>query len=98
MFLLLFPRNAVDLHLFIASWHAKTWQSTGLVATGIWFVEQLVLALLTSATGAHRIAFWAHVGGFLGGIPLGFLANRLNLHTAALGSIRRRRWESFRDE
>ena len=60
MFLAVFPRAPVDLHLFIGSWHAKTWQSTGIVATGVWFLEQLTLALVTSVTGAYAIAFWAH--------------------------------------
>jgi membrane associated rhomboid family serine protease len=51
MFLALFPRAPVDLHAYVLSWHVRTWHSTGLVATGVWFGEQVVLAVLSSATG-----------------------------------------------
>jgi rhomboid family protein len=78
MFLAIFPRAPVDLHLYLGWAHVKTWRSSGLVATGVWFFEQLALALITSAArGGGGIAFWAHVGGFLAGVALGFLANRL---------------------
>lgn len=78
MFLALFPRAPVDLHLFLGYWHVKTWASNGLVATGVWFVEQLVLAVLTSVTGVGvGIAFWAHVGGFASGVLAGLAVNRL---------------------
>lgn len=36
---------------------------------GIWFVYQLVLGLL-SDPGSGGVAFWAHVGGFVAGVPL----------------------------
>lgn len=58
MYLALFPRAQVDLHAYLGYWHVRTWRSTGLVATGVWFIEQLVLALLSSAAGAvSGIAF-----------------------------------------
>lgn len=80
MFLALFPRAPVDLHAYLLYWHVATWRSTGLVATGVWFVEQLALAMFSSATGlAMGIAFWAHVGGFASGVVLGFLAGRLTI-------------------
>jgi membrane associated rhomboid family serine protease len=80
MYLALFPRAQVDLHAYLGYWHLKTWRSTGFVATGVWFVEQLALALLSSAAGvAPGIAFWAHVGGFLCGVALGFLAGHLTI-------------------
>ena len=79
MFLALFPQAPVDLHAYVGYWHVRTWRSTGLVATGVWFIEQFALALLSSVTGLGLgIAFWAHVGGFLCGVVLGFIAGRVN--------------------
>jgi membrane associated rhomboid family serine protease len=78
MFLAVFPRAPVDLHAYLGYWHIKTWHSTGVVATGVWFFEQLLLAVLVSATGVDMgIAFWGHVGGFLCGVVAGFAASRL---------------------
>jgi membrane associated rhomboid family serine protease len=80
MFLALYPRAEVDLHAYLGYWHIKTWHTTGLVATGVWFGEQLLLAILTSATGGGGgIAFWAHVGGFVCGVVAGIAAGRLAL-------------------
>jgi membrane associated rhomboid family serine protease len=80
MFLVLYPRAEVDLHAYLGYWHIKTWHTTGLVATGVWFGEQLLLAVLTSALGTSGgIAFWAHVGGFVCGVVAGTAAGRLAL-------------------
>jgi membrane associated rhomboid family serine protease len=79
MFLALFPRAPVDLHAYLGYWHVRTWRSTGLVATGVWFIEQFALALISSATGLGLgIAFLAHVGGFVSGVILGSVASRVN--------------------
>ena len=78
MFLALYPRAEVDLHAYLGYWHVRTWHTTGLVATGVWFADQLLLAILTSSTGVGGgIAFWAHVGGFVCGIIAGVAAGRL---------------------
>jgi len=80
MFLALFPNAPVDLHAYFFYWRVRTWRSTGLMATGIWFAEQVVLGLLNSTLGVFPgIAFWAHVGGLVCGVVLGVLAGRLTL-------------------
>jgi membrane associated rhomboid family serine protease len=82
MYLALLPNAPVDLEVFVLSIiePVKTIRSTGVVATGLWFVEQLVLALLTAATGLFiGIAFWAHVGGFVAGVALGVLLGRIEI-------------------
>jgi Rhomboid family len=40
------------------------------VAVGVWIGEQFVLGLITQATHASGIAFWAHVGGFATGLAV----------------------------
>ena len=79
MFFAMFPQAPVNLELYLGWAHIKTWRSTGFAATGVWFVEQLALGLISSASGATGIAFWAHVGGFLAGVGLGVIGVRLNV-------------------
>ena len=78
MYLVLQPHTRFDLHFILVRWSVKTIQASGLVATAVWFGEQLLLAALTSFAGvAVPIAFWAHVGGFLAGLLAGVLFGRL---------------------
>jgi membrane associated rhomboid family serine protease len=66
-------------------WEVKTLHVTTAGAIGAWFGEQLLLGLLTTATGLDQyvgIAFWARVGGLVAGVLLGGVLVRL-------GSVRR---------
>jgi membrane associated rhomboid family serine protease len=40
------------------------------IMIGLWFLYQLLLALVS---GFSSIAYWAHIGGFIGGIVLAYL-------------------------
>ncbi|UCC95731.1 MAG: rhomboid family intramembrane serine protease [Candidatus Omnitrophota bacterium] len=47
------------------------WQIVELPASfflGFWFLYQLFLGVISTGTYATGIAFWAHIGGFLGGM------------------------------
>jgi membrane associated rhomboid family serine protease len=78
VFFVLFPREPVDLHVYLLRWQVATRRTTGLVAISVWFGEQLALGAISAATGAAiGIAFWAHVGGFVAGALIGFLLGRL---------------------
>jgi membrane associated rhomboid family serine protease len=73
IYFLLFPRSPFDLSLYLGWWRAKTFQTLTRGAVGAWIGEQLVLGLLTTATGAAigGVAFWAHIGGFGTGLLWG---------------------------
>jgi membrane associated rhomboid family serine protease len=84
-----FPRSQVKL-LVLSRAGAGMTRVAALVFLGIWAVTQLFngiasLGVETAQTGG--VAFWAHVGGFLFGVLVGFLfkgrAGRLPLVESA---------------
>lgn len=70
IYFILFPRSRFDLYFYIGWW--KVWSTSTFthVAVGVWIGEQFVLGLITQATHATGIAFWAHVGGFATGLAV----------------------------
>ncbi len=81
-FALLHPRAKVHL-LTLVLFFPATWRLPAVAYTAIWFLFQIVPALLALAApapeGAGGIAWWAHIGGFIAGIGL----------TAVIGAPRR---------
>ena len=78
MYFVLQPDARFDLHLVLWRWVVKTFAASAFVATGVWFLEQLLFALISSATGlALTVAFWAHVGGFTAGVASGIVLGKL---------------------
>jgi len=73
IYLVLFPRDRFDLHLYLGWWKVKTIESDARVAVSVWIAEQFVLAVITAFGSWSSIAFWAHVGGFAAGAGLGFV-------------------------
>lgn len=73
MYLVLFPSDRFDLQLYLGYWRVKSIPSTTKVAVGVWIGEQFVLALITTWAPVSSVAFWAHVGGFVAGMGLGYL-------------------------
>ena len=71
LYVIFFPRASFDLDIYLGWWKVASWPATSKAAVLAWFGEQLVLAALTSATHSIGIAFWAHVGGFVGGAIFG---------------------------
>jgi membrane associated rhomboid family serine protease len=88
-YIIMFPRSQVKL-LVLSRAGAGMTRVAALVFLGIWAVTQLFngiasLGVETAQTGG--VAFWAHVGGFLFGVLVGFLfkgrAGRLPLVESA---------------
>lgn len=88
-YVVMFPRSRVKVMVMSRAGMGMT-RVTALIFLGIWFVTQLFngvasLGVPTAQTGG--IAFWAHIGGFLFGLVVGFLfrgrAGRLPLTESA---------------
>jgi len=73
IYFILFPKSRFDLYFYLGWW--KVWSTSTFtqVAVGVWIGEQFVLGLITHATHASGIAFWAHVGGFTTGLAVAAL-------------------------
>lgn len=67
-YLLLFPRARVDV-LFIFLVFFRIFAIPAWIVLGIWFALQLVSGVSTPGIGGG-VAYWAHAGGFLGGLVL----------------------------
>jgi membrane associated rhomboid family serine protease len=77
MYFVLFPRSPFNLELYFGWWHVKSFNAMTRGAVGAWIGEQLLLALITSATHGIGIAFWAHIGGFVTGFLIGAIVASL---------------------
>jgi membrane associated rhomboid family serine protease len=76
-YMLLFPSATVRTLLFLGPFITMT-RVPAILMIGFWFVTQLVsgLAALGPAAQTTGVAFWAHVGGFVVGLPLVLLFRR----------------------
>jgi len=63
-----FPRSIFDLAIYLGWYHVKTIQTRTHAAVGAWIGEQFLLGLLSHYVRFSSVAFWAHVGGFVGGL------------------------------
>jgi membrane associated rhomboid family serine protease len=66
-YVLLFPDNRVQVLIF-----RVITEVPAIVAVGMWFLMQILSASLASE-GAGGVAYGAHIGGFLAGLPLAIL-------------------------
>ena len=74
-YLVMFPRARVRVFMFIGIGGFVT-RVTALIFLGIWFVTQLfsgVASLGVPTAQTSGVAFWAHIGGFVFGLVVGFL-------------------------
>lgn len=71
-YLIMFPKSRIKI-LFII----KTFYVSAIFFLGIWFVQQLFSGVGTfapaTADEAGGVAWWAHIGGFVYGVVLGWL-------------------------
>jgi membrane associated rhomboid family serine protease len=76
-YLLLFPRANV-LTLLVLGFFIRIVRIPAVVVLGFWFAVQFVSGLLawTGSTGRGEVAWFAHLGGFVGGMGLLFLLRR----------------------
>ena len=70
-YLLLFPSASIRTLLFLG-WFVTVTRVPALIMIGFWFVTQLLsgVASLGEAEQTSGVAFWAHIGGFVVGLPL----------------------------
>ena len=66
---LLFPRARVNTLIFLG-FFITTIQVPAVYMLGYWFVLQLLGGLPALGSSGGGVAFWAHIGGFAGGIAL----------------------------
>lgn len=74
MYLVFFPRAAAKLSFYAFHREIRSIRTTVLIAIGGWFALQLLLVFLiemTSIGDRIRIAFSAHIAGFLAGVVVG---------------------------
>ena len=71
-YLLLFPSASIRTLLFLGPFITMT-RVPAIVLIGFWFVTQLFSGVASIGNAAEQtsgVAFWAHVGGFVAGLPL----------------------------
>jgi membrane associated rhomboid family serine protease len=76
MYLVFFPYAKADLVIYFLRWEITAIPTTIIGAVAAWFAEQLALMLFAEFTSLGqfvRVAFSAHVGGFLAGAACGLL-------------------------
>jgi len=76
-YLVMFPKSKIKMILVV---FFKTFQIPALLFLGFWFAQQLFSGIggLTDKVPGGGVAWWAHIGGFVFGLAVGFfLKNRL---------------------
>ena len=70
-YLILFPRASIRTLLFLGPFITMT-RVPAILLIGFWFVTQVFsgVAALGESEQTSGVAFWAHVGGFVAGLPL----------------------------
>jgi len=70
-YLLLFPSASIRT-LLVLGWFVTVTRVPAIIMIGFWFVTQLLagVASLGHVEQTSGVAFWAHVGGFVVGLPL----------------------------
>ena len=74
-YVVIFPHSRVRVLVFLG-FIARFTRVTALLFVGIWFVTQLfngVASLGVETAQSGGVAYWAHVGGFVLGLVVGFL-------------------------
>ena len=70
-YLVLFPRASIRTLLFLGPFITMT-RVPAVLLIGFWFVTQVFsgVAAIGESEQTSGVAFWAHVGGFVAGLPL----------------------------
>lgn len=74
-YVVMFPRSRVKVLVFWG-FYATVTRVAALLFVGIWFLTQFLsgIAALTAQTAqTGGVAYWAHIGGFIPGLVVGFL-------------------------
>jgi membrane associated rhomboid family serine protease len=76
LYVVFFPKASATLVFILLRWPIGKIKVTMVVALLLWLAEQATLAMVVDLASWQRYlptAFWAHVGGFLTGLALGFV-------------------------
>jgi membrane associated rhomboid family serine protease len=68
-YILLHPGATVRVFIFLGIFFTVA-HVPALVVLGLWFVMQLFSGLATPTSAEGGVAVWAHIGGFIAGMPL----------------------------
>ena len=68
----LYPRARVDM-LIVLGFYVTRAAVPAVLVLGLWFVLQLVGGLPSVGAEGGGVAFWAHVGGFVGGLVMSYV-------------------------
>lgn len=79
-YLVMFPKSRIKL-IFIMFF--RTFYLPAFVFLGFWFAQQLFsgVGTMSSEAGGGGVAWWAHIGGFVYGVAMGFLIKKYYGHT-----------------
>lgn len=77
-YLVMFPKSKIKMIFLI---FFKTFKIPAFLFLGFWFVQQIFSGMgslgANTAEEAGGVAWWAHIGGFVYGLALGFLFKKL---------------------
>ncbi len=76
IYIVFFPKAKVDLVIYFYRFEVKTIETTALCAIGAWLSEQTILGVFMQSLNLSKyfgVAFWAHVGGLLAGVVMGYI-------------------------
>ena len=68
-YILLHPGATVRVFIFLGIFFTVA-HVPALIVLGVWFALQLFSGLATPTAGEGGVAVWAHIGGFIAGMPL----------------------------
>jgi len=87
---LIYPRAHVHTFVFLG-FYATTIAVPAIFMLGYWFIVQLLGGLPALGQTGGGVAFWAHIGGFLAGLPLAIIFKRTDYLKAHLAQTPKRR-------
>ena len=74
-YLVMFPHSRILVLMFLL-FYINVVEIPAIVYLGLWFVFQLLSGVSTPEGGGEKIAFWAHIGGFVAGLVTVFIFRR----------------------
>ncbi len=91
-YLVMFPKTRV-LTLIPLGYFIRLAELPALAVLGMWFVLQLLSGTMSLGARGGGVAFWAHIGGFVAGMALGYLFKRRGLRHPVPTNLGSSRWE-----
>jgi len=77
-YLVMFPKSRIKMIFII---YFKVFYISALLFLGFWIAQQIFSSMAPSSGGGSQVAWWAHIGGFLVGVLIGFAIKKLHPYT-----------------